>query len=176
MSDETKAKVDKAIASSVDSIQPISDSNYLESGRVYLIRAEEKYERAWFLKYHPNDTQTIQMMLFDKGIESHVERNAIFSCPIEAAAIDVFGVRCPVLVANATEEVRCVARKLFSHKCRCIPDHAVSDSHMMPYLKGRILIEYESGGYAELKDIALKPIQGRDCAKFIIQCERWSFI
>uniref|UniRef100_A0A915BXI2 Tudor domain-containing protein n=1 Tax=Parascaris univalens TaxID=6257 RepID=A0A915BXI2_PARUN len=141
------------------------------AGRVYLIRAEEKYERAWFLKYHPNDAQTIQMMLFDKGIESHVERNAIFSCPIEAAAIDVFGVRCPVLVANATEEVRCVARKLFSHKCRCIPDHAVSDSHMMPYLKGRILIEYESGGYAELKDIALKPIQGRDCAKFIIQCE-----
>lgn len=32
MSDETKERVDKAIASNVDSIQPVSDSNDLESG------------------------------------------------------------------------------------------------------------------------------------------------
>ncbi|VDM40387.1 unnamed protein product [Toxocara canis] len=172
VSSVVNGKVDEAIASCVDSIQPIPCSDNLESGRIYVLRVEGRYERAWFSKYLSEDNQTVQMILVDKGLERQVERDAVLSCPVELAAIDVFGVMCPVLITNATEDVRSVARKLIGRKCRCIAEQAVNEPPIMPYMKGRILIEYESGGYAELKDIGLKPIEGKECAKFIIECEK----
>lgn len=36
-------------------------------------------------------------------------------------------------------------------------------------VKGRLLISYGNGGYAELKDISLIPAEGQECSKFVME-------
>ncbi|VDM39270.1 unnamed protein product [Toxocara canis] len=169
MSDVAKQSIRAALISNSGEIQPIPLADNLENGCVYVVREEENYERAWFIKDDKEGKGVVEMVLIDKGRGMMVPRDEVLKCPHEAAVFDVFGVMCPFLISNASGELRHVAETLNGQECRCICDRAVNESETIPYVKGHVLVQYENGTYADLKDIAVTPVEGKDYAKFMFE-------
>ncbi|EJW77959.1 hypothetical protein WUBG_11130, partial [Wuchereria bancrofti] len=76
---------------------------------------------------------------------------------------------CPILVIDAGEEQREVAAQISGRECRCINGNLVVIPSVGLCVKGRLLVSYGNGGYAELKDISLVPADGQDCSKFVME-------
>ncbi|EJD74528.1 hypothetical protein LOAG_18163 [Loa loa] len=76
---------------------------------------------------------------------------------------------CPILVVDAGEEQREVAAQISGRECRCINGNLVVIPSVGLCVKGRLLISYGNGGYAELKDISLVPAEGQEYSKFVME-------
>uniref|UniRef100_A0A915PNH5 Tudor domain-containing protein n=1 Tax=Setaria digitata TaxID=48799 RepID=A0A915PNH5_9BILA len=134
-------------------------------GDVFTIRVGQCVERVAAKNFSENERLT-KVRLIDKGIDVEVERNALFPSTSQAK-IDA-DCMCPILVVDAGEEQREVAAQITGRECRCINGNLVVIPSVGLCVKGRLLISYGNGGYAELKDISLVPAEGQECSKFVM--------
>ncbi|VDO31676.1 unnamed protein product [Brugia timori] len=133
-----------------------NDNNF---GTIFTIRVGQCVERVAAKDISENERLT-KVRLIDKGIDVEVERNALFpSTSCDKIDTDCM---CPILVIDAGEEQREVAAQISGRECRCINGNLVVIPSVGLCVKGRLLVSYGNGGYAELKDISLVPAEGQE--------------
>ncbi|VBB25895.1 unnamed protein product [Acanthocheilonema viteae] len=137
-----------------------SDDDY----GIFTIRVGKCVERV-AVKDISENGRLAKVRLIDKGIDVEVERNALF--PSNSRAKIDNDCMCPILVVDAGEEQREVAAQISGRECRCINGNLVVIPSVGLCVKGRLLISYGNGGYAELKDISLAPTEGEEYSKFV---------
>ncbi|KAM3716720.1 Surface protein P12p [Dirofilaria immitis] len=140
-----------------------NDNNF---DNIFTIRVGQCVERV-VAKDISQKERLIKVRLIDKGIDVEVERNALFPSTSQAK-IDI-DCMCPILVVDAGEEQRKIAAEIRGRECRCINGNLVVIPSVGLCVKGRLLISYGNGGYAELKDISLIPTEGQECSKFVVE-------
>ncbi|CAG9530812.1 unnamed protein product [Cercopithifilaria johnstoni] len=143
-----------------------NDNDY---GNMFTIRVGKCVERVAARDISENEGLT-KVRLIDKGIDIEVDRNTLF--PSTSRVKINNDCMCPILVVDAGEEQKEVAAQITGRECRCINGNLVVIPSVGFCVKGRLLISYGNGGYAELKDISLMPAVGQeeqDYSRFAVE-------